>query len=329
MTENQTEPEAPQWATDMASLYLKMSRVMSHLERVPKRGENKHFGYAYVTDSDVLDAVRKAMAEERVAFFVDVGEVMTNGKRTTTPLLITFADGDTGATKTINWLGEADDSQDKGINKAITAGVKYCLLKTFLMSTGDDDDPDGSKPVVGQGAGPQPPRGGPSARPPASANDSPGAFVMPFGKHKNKTLSQIADSPDDADYLKWVLENIQPENAQRTALLDAVKAYLGMTTAQVEPPNVFEPTGDPFLNGDAGHAADIAEAQREMGDLEPHWIKDPKVQARFWGWTGSTLGLTHEQVHQALDVEHVEEYDGTMDDAKAAILKWVDEQSAA
>lgn len=70
---------------------------------------------------------------------------------------------------------------------------------------------------------------------------------------------------------------------------------------------------------------DLAEAQRELHDLEepaPHWITNPKVRARFWAWTGDTLGLDGEQVHTALGVEHVEEFAGTMDEAKTAILNW-------
>jgi hypothetical protein len=124
-----------------------MAAVMSHLERLPKRGKNKHFGYDYVTDSDVLDAVRKAMAQESVAFFVNVDAIRKESKYTVADLSLTFADGSSGASKTIRWTGEALDTQDKGINKAITAGVKYALLKTFLVSTGEEDDPDGQKPV--------------------------------------------------------------------------------------------------------------------------------------------------------------------------------------
>jgi len=54
-----------------------------------------------------------------------------------------FADSETGASITVTWIGEAMDGQDKGVNKALTAAVKYGLLKTMLASTGEDD-PDGA-----------------------------------------------------------------------------------------------------------------------------------------------------------------------------------------
>ena len=39
--------------------------------------------------------------------------------------------------------------------------------------------------------------------------------------------------------------------------------------------------------------------------------------------------MTREQVYQALGVEHIHDYVGTMGDAKKAIEKWVTEQAAA
>lgn len=62
----------------------------------------------------------------------------------------------------------------------------------------------------------------------------------------------------------------------------------------------------------------------------PHWIKNEAIRKRFWAWaTGdseNSLGLTNEQVHTALGVEHVEQFTGTMQEAKAKILGWIDEQ---
>lgn len=137
-----------------ASLFKKMAGVMGRIERLPKRGTNPHFGYPYVLDADVLQVVRTAMAAEGLAFFVDMGEV-TQGEplpargrgapnhKTLIPFTITFADSETGATRTSRWVGESLDSQDKGIAKAATAAIKYALCKTFLISTGDPmDDPD-------------------------------------------------------------------------------------------------------------------------------------------------------------------------------------------
>lgn len=138
-----------------ASLYAKLARVMHQLGRIPKTGYNKHFEYAFATDADIADAIRSKLAEENVAFFADMlssdQETITRETkygtkttyRTVATFAFTFADGDTGATMTTKWSGEALDEQDKGMNKAATAALKYFLLKTFILSTGDQkDDPD-------------------------------------------------------------------------------------------------------------------------------------------------------------------------------------------
>ena len=145
---------------ELASLYRRMAEAMAQLKRLPKRGKNTHFNYEYVTDSDVLDAVRGALGGAGVAFFTDVVDIertsvtTRTGETTLTELTIDamFADSETGASVTVAWMGEALDGQDKGINKALTGAVKYGLLKTLLVSTGEDD-PDGETTVEDKGNG--------------------------------------------------------------------------------------------------------------------------------------------------------------------------------
>ena len=60
----------------------------------------------------------------------------------------------------------------------------------------------------------------------------------------------------------------------------------------------------------------------------PHWIDDPKVKARFWTWTRNDMGLTDEQVHAALEVEHIADYEGTMQEARTQIEGWAAAQAA-
>ena len=142
----------------LSGLYAKMAAVMGRLERIPKRGFNQHFKYEFVTDSDVLDAVRIAMAAEGVCLFVSMTGVQQQDKRTIINFQFTFADGESGQSMPVAWVGEAIDTQDKGIAKAATSALKYCLLKTFLISTGDEPDTDSDGPqVVTAPSKPRPP----------------------------------------------------------------------------------------------------------------------------------------------------------------------------
>ena len=142
----------------LSGLYAKMAAVMGRLERIPKRGFNQHFKYQFVTDSDVLDSVRMAMAAEGVCLFVSMTNVQQDNKRTIVNLQFTFADSESGQSVTVAWVGEAMDTQDKGIAKAVTSALKYCLLKTFLISTGDepDTDSDGAQVQVTTTSEPRP-----------------------------------------------------------------------------------------------------------------------------------------------------------------------------
>jgi hypothetical protein len=45
-------------------------------------------------------------------------------------------------TQRVNWVGEAADYGDKATNKAATAALKYCLMRTFNVSEKGDEDPD-------------------------------------------------------------------------------------------------------------------------------------------------------------------------------------------
>ncbi len=146
MTEETLTPT--EYTQAQAALFAKLARVMGRLKKLPKSGYNKHFEYHFVTESDVSDAVRAALAAEKVAFLASMTGIHTDGKKTIVDMEYIFADGETGAIWTCTWTGEAIDSQDKGIAKAATSALKYFLLKTFVLSSGDpgDESDNGAEP---------------------------------------------------------------------------------------------------------------------------------------------------------------------------------------
>lgn len=129
-----------------ARLYAKIANVMADVKRVEKRGRNDHFKYDFVTAEDVKDLVRPLLAKHGLALLptIEGMERETKGNQVLTRLTVSFtlACGETGETVTSLWHGEALDNQDKGINKALTAVLKYYLINTFQVSTGDEADPD-------------------------------------------------------------------------------------------------------------------------------------------------------------------------------------------
>jgi ERF superfamily len=124
------------------SIYSKISKVMSQVNRVPKNGFNKFHKYAYATESDLTESIRPILIEARLAFFSTVLEQTREGEFTKVKMEFTLADLDTGETLKSTYWGEGQDKGDKGLYKAYTGATKYFLMKTFLIPTGDDPEGD-------------------------------------------------------------------------------------------------------------------------------------------------------------------------------------------
>jgi hypothetical protein len=147
-------------------LYLKLAQIASLIGEIPKRGENTFHHYKYVREPDLVEAVRPILAEygiwlewtlvwdaergivghQRVPQVLRDRDKNIIGTQDSLTILMAefwFVDGESGeqtAKKIIPGYG--DDTSDKGSNKALTSLMKYFLMKTFLIATGDDPEAD-------------------------------------------------------------------------------------------------------------------------------------------------------------------------------------------
>lgn len=133
------------------TLVKKLTKVMSDVKHIEKRGYNKFHHYAYATESDVAEKVREVLAEQSVIILPDVVEqtirehVNAKGKTeyiATVKVKFTFIDGESGEELAIHSVGEGQDAGDKAVYKAITGAQKYALMKAFMIPTGDDPEAD-------------------------------------------------------------------------------------------------------------------------------------------------------------------------------------------
>lgn len=142
------------------SLYAKMAQIMAEINYLPKSATNTHFNYKYTPDVVVYDKCRELLAAKGIALFASMTGVeqtfstKTNAKgqeigewHSLVHFEFMLVDSESGETKTCTWSAEANDGQDKGINKCATAALKYWLLKTFIISTGDDPEAEISAPT--------------------------------------------------------------------------------------------------------------------------------------------------------------------------------------
>lgn len=134
---------------DTLSLASKISMIMQAVEYVNKGGTNSAQGYKFVQAADVAKVVRHEMGKLNLAMVPAKAEVVATGltpKGTQSLLTVVYTwrliDGDTGETLEFQSVGTGADSGDKAAYKAATGALKYALLTTFLIPTGDDPEHD-------------------------------------------------------------------------------------------------------------------------------------------------------------------------------------------
>ncbi len=144
-------------------LVSKLAEIMSVIERIPKRGHNQHFNYDFATESDITSEIRQRMAERSLMLIPDVQSVTwrdaqtKSGIQSVCCLMVRFTvyDGQSGETLSFVVPGEGQDSGDKCVPKAMTSALKYALLKTFMIPTGDDPERDHEAPKPSGGRAPR------------------------------------------------------------------------------------------------------------------------------------------------------------------------------
>ncbi len=134
---------APDWES-IAALNKKLLEVSKAVGYIEKDGKNPHFKYSYQSYEAVAQAVRNALNENGLSFTLAAESLKADGNTRIVTLEGTFTDVDTGAMRMVTWIGEGQDNQDKGTAKAITAAVKYGLMRMLLVSDKENVDPDSS-----------------------------------------------------------------------------------------------------------------------------------------------------------------------------------------
>lgn len=130
----------------------KLVKILGALGSIEKKGYNSHQKYHYMREVDVMEALKAQLIENKIIMltsseFVDIQKKEGKDKTdfvTTVKTTHTFIDSETGEQFSINSVGSGYDSSDKGASKAITAAVKYAIMKTFMISDeGSDIENDG------------------------------------------------------------------------------------------------------------------------------------------------------------------------------------------
>lgn len=134
----------------MAQIHEQMVKVMQAVSHVAKRDRNTQQGFNFRGIDSVLNAVGPAFREHGVfvqpsilnvdTFDVRVGKNNLPGYRTIVRMNYAFVAAD-GSQVGVEISGEAVDTGDKSLSKALSMAYKYALLQTLALPT-DEPDPD-------------------------------------------------------------------------------------------------------------------------------------------------------------------------------------------
>lgn len=126
--------------TKTKNIYQRIHAVMEKVDYVQKERKSS-MPYASVSHDKVTAAIRPHLVMEGVIYFPQNLKYAQDGNRTEVTLDLVFVCADNPDDKlVVPTFGYGIDSQDKGPGKAVSYAIKYALLKTFGLETGDDAD---------------------------------------------------------------------------------------------------------------------------------------------------------------------------------------------
>jgi hypothetical protein len=191
-----------------AKFHAKKLNVMKEVSRVPKNGWNNFHKYAYTTESDLTESIRPLLYENSLAFDCEITDSAKGGNDITeVTMAMTLTDVETGYSETKLFKAEGQDKGDKGYYKAFTGAVKYFLMKTFLIPTGDD-------PELTEDNKYQTPSGSSNTKPPKATDKQIGAVngkvaeLVKLGKKKNDIIAILNNKCGDFESIETMSKSV-------------------------------------------------------------------------------------------------------------------------
>lgn len=113
-------------------------KAVSYVQKEDKKVNNQ---YTFVSHDAVTAKVRPFLIEHGIVMTTDVKEVKQDGNRTEAYVVLRFVNIEKPEDYiAITCFGFGIDPQDKGPGKAVSYAVKYGILKTLCLETGDDPE---------------------------------------------------------------------------------------------------------------------------------------------------------------------------------------------
>lgn len=135
-------------------IYQKIANILKETKAITKSEKNQQQGFKFRGIDNVMNELHELFAKNDVFILQEVQGFTTENRPTKSGGTNTFTRAtikfrymttDGSYVDTLN-VGEAMDSGDKGMNKAMSIALKYSLLQMFLIPTEEPKDPDETTP---------------------------------------------------------------------------------------------------------------------------------------------------------------------------------------
>lgn len=132
-----------------------MAAIMSDVKAVGKTQKNQQQGFMFRGIDSVMNELHSTFARHNVFVIPNVADYSVTEKITKSGSIIYytrakmefhFTSAEDGSEIVAVNVGEAMDSGDKSMNKAMSIALKYALMQMLLIPTQDEKDPDATTP---------------------------------------------------------------------------------------------------------------------------------------------------------------------------------------
>lgn len=135
-------------------IYQKMANILKETKAITKSERNQQQGFKFRGIDNVMNELHELFAKNDVFILQEVQDFTVDARPTAkggtlfytcAKIKFRYTTTDGSSVETVN-VGEAMDSGDKGMNKAMSIALKYSLLQMFLIPTEEQKDPDATTP---------------------------------------------------------------------------------------------------------------------------------------------------------------------------------------
>lgn len=131
-------------------IYGKIANILRETKAISKTEKNQQQGFKFRGIDNVMNELHELFSKNDVFILQDVQDFTVDARPaakggtlfyTRAKIKFRYTTTDGSYVETTN-VGEAMDSGDKGMNKAMSIALKYSLLQMFLIPTEESKDPD-------------------------------------------------------------------------------------------------------------------------------------------------------------------------------------------